>query len=229
LTMNLHLFSMPGVYPLGDIVAASKPYLNVATHPILLYLPAADATLNLAYVNQTRTAFETLAEVEVLDLTQPIPFVDLENIIKQATVLYVPGGNTYLLLDRLHRSGAFDLIKTRVHVGLPFVGFSAGMVICGENILTTNDNNDCGCTQFAGLGFTKYNFASHYPARKCKERELRDNRIREYHKTHANPVLAIEDDGYIEVDNKGTKVVHGHCWLFEAGREKKFLKPGYIG
>ena len=70
---------------------------------------------------------------------------------------------------------------------------------------------------------------AHYPARKDKKSEHRDSRIREYHNTHTHPVLAIEDDGYIEVDHKGTKVVRGHCWLFEAGREKKLLKPGHLG
>lgn len=226
--MNLCLFSMPGGYPLQDIVAASKPHLEVQTDPVVLYLPAADATLNLEYVNRTRTAFKILAEVQVLDLAQPISFVDLEDTIKRTTVVYLPGGNTYLLLDRLCRSGAFHLIKSQVQAGMPYVGFSAGTIICGENILTTNDDNDCGCTQFTGLGFTQYNFVAHFPASTGKEREFRDNRIREYHKTYTNPVLAIEDDGCITVDHKGTKVVRRHCWLFEAGREKKLLKPGYI-
>jgi peptidase E len=112
--MNLHLFSMPGPYPLQDIVAASEPYLTMQSHPVILYLPAAGATLNLEYVDVARTAFENLAEVEVLDLTQPISLVDLESVLGRATVLYIPGGNTYLLLDRLYRSRAFDLIQARV-------------------------------------------------------------------------------------------------------------------
>jgi dipeptidase E len=220
---------MPGAYPLQDIVAASKPYLVVRTHPVILYLPAAGATLNSEYVDVTRTAFENLAEVEILDLTQPIPLVDLESALERATVLYIPGGNTYLLLDRLYRSRAFSLIQARVQAGMPLVGFSAGMTICGENILTTNDNNDCGSTKFTGLGFTKYNFVAHYPAGDREERVQRDSQICEYHTFHANPVLALEDDGCGEIDSEGTKVVCGHCWLFESGREKNLLEPGYVG
>ena len=227
--MHLHLSSMPGAYPLRNVVDASKPYLVAAANPVILYVPAAGATLVSRYVDTTRTAFENLAEVEVLDLTRPVPSVDLESTMTRATVLYIPGGNSYRLLDRLRRSGAFALIQVRVRVGVPLVGFSGGMLICGQNILTSNAKNDCGCTEFAGFGFTEYNFNAHYPAGDGEERARRDARIREYHASHANPVLAVKDDGRVEVDGEGTSVVRGHCWLFEAGREKRLLPLGAIG
>ena len=227
--MNLHLFSIPGESSLQNIVAASKPYLKEHPRPIILYLPAAGSTLNLEYLNRTRVAFETLAEVEVLDMTQPVPYMEIESIIKQATVLYVPGGNTYLLLDRLYRSGAFHLIQERVQAGMAFVGFSAGMVICGKNILTSSDQNECGYTEFTGLGFTQYNFSAHYPASDGEERVQRDSRIHQYHNLHTNQVLALEDDEGIEIDNEGIKVVHGHCWLFDPSGEKVLLEKGYLG
>jgi dipeptidase E len=181
------------------------------------------------YVDVTRTAFENLAEVEILDLTRPIPLIDLESAVERATVLYIPGGNSYLLLDRLHQSGVFDLIQARVEAGMPLVGFSAGMVICGPNILTAVGKNDCESTEFTGLGFSKYSFCAHYPAGDGEERMQRDSRVSEYHNAHANPVLALEDDRYVEIDDKGTQVVRGHCWLFEPGKEKVLLEQGYVG
>jgi peptidase E len=108
------------------------------------------------------------------------------------------------------------------------VGFSAGMVICGENILTTNDKNDCGSTKFTGFGFTEYNFVAHYPAGDREVQVQRDSQICQYHNSHANPVLALEDDGCVEIDREGAKVVRGHCWLFELGKEKILLDQGYI-
>jgi dipeptidase E len=227
-SVNLHLFCLPGAYPVQDIFAASKPYLVTRTDPVVLYLPAAGAILNAEYVDVTRTAFENLAEVAILDLTQPAPLIDLESAVERATILYIPGGNSYLLLDRLHRSGAFGLIQARVKAGMPLVGFSAGMVICGPNILTAVGKNDCERTEFTGLGFSKYNFCAHYPAGDGVERAQRDSQIRGYHNTHANPVLALEDDGCIEIDNKGTQVARGHCWLFEPDSEKVLLERGYV-
>jgi len=219
---------MPGEYPLQDIVAASKPHLALRADPVILYISAAAPVLNPEYVDITRTAFENLAEVEILDLTQPIPFVDVEHAIQETAVLYIPGGNTYLLLERLYRSKAFHLIQTRIQAGMPLLGFSAGMRVCGENILTSNDINDCGCTKYTGFGFTEYNFVAHYPAGDGEESVQRDHRIREYHHDYANPVLALEDDGCVEIGHEGTKIVRGHCWLFEPGREKVLLEHGYI-
>jgi dipeptidase E len=143
--------------------------------------------------------------------------------------LYIPGGNTYLLLDRLRTSGAFALIQARVQAGMLWVGFSAGMVICGPNILTSNNINVFGITEVTGFGFSEYNFMAHYPADDGKERAQRDSQIRAYHNAHTNPVLALEDDGWIKLDDRSTQVVRGHCWLCEPDREKVLLEVGPVG
>ena len=153
--MELYLLNLPGAYLIQDIVAASKPYLAAQPDPVLVYLPAATETINPEHVDIARTAFEHLAEVEILDLSQPVPWVDLERTLQRATVLYIPGGNSYLLLDRLRTSGALALIQDRVWAGMLWVGFSAGMVICGPNILTSNNPNVCELTDLTGLGFTQ--------------------------------------------------------------------------
>jgi peptidase E len=67
--MQLHLFSMPGEYPLRDIVAAGQPHLLAQPQPTVLYLPATGVTIKEEYVEMTREAFKGLAQVEVLDLT----------------------------------------------------------------------------------------------------------------------------------------------------------------
>jgi hypothetical protein len=79
--MNLHLLNLPGAYPIQDIVAASKPSLEAQPDPVLVYLPAAKEKISPEHVEITRTAFDRLAEVEVLDLSQPVPRVDLERVL----------------------------------------------------------------------------------------------------------------------------------------------------
>jgi hypothetical protein len=103
------------------------------------------------------------------------------------------------------------------------------MIVCGKNILTSNDFIDCGNTNSTGLAFTQVNFASHYPPGEGEDRLQRDSQIREYHFTHSNPVLALQDDGYVEIDSQGTRVIHRHCWLFMAGEERILLEHEYIG
>ncbi len=224
--MQLHLFSMPGEYPLRDVVAAAKLHLLAQSQPIVLYLPATSVTIKGEYVDLMREAFRGLAQVEVLDLTVEV-YPDFDAILERASLLCIPGGNTYLLLRRLYQSGLFGLIQQRVRQGLPLVGFSAGMLVCGANILTSNDINCCACTQFTGFGFVPYNFVAHYPGAEGPELDRVNERIVEYyHAFHTNPVLALEDDGYIRVDGRRVELVRGRGWLFEKGKAVAPLNPG---
>ena len=54
---------------------------------------------------------------------------EIEDILRRAALVYVPGGNTFLLNHRLHVSGIMPYLRKKVQAGLPFVGFSAGMIL----------------------------------------------------------------------------------------------------
>jgi dipeptidase E len=73
---------------------------------------------------------------------------EITAVLDNASLLYIPGGNTFCLKQRLHERGLMAEIQTRVRGGLPLVAFSAGTVLCGRNILTTNDMNVCAATDF---------------------------------------------------------------------------------
>ena len=66
---------------------------------------------------------------------------EIENVIRDAALVYITGGNTFLLNHRLHVSGVMPYLKEKIQNGLPMVGVSAGMVLCGPNILTSKDMN----------------------------------------------------------------------------------------
>lgn len=71
------------------------------------------------------------------DLGYEVVHVSLENLateIEGIDAVYVCGGNTFVLLDSLRRTGAGDVLKERVRDGLPYIGLSAGAVICGSSI-----------------------------------------------------------------------------------------------
>jgi dipeptidase E len=113
-----------------------------------------------------------------------------------------------------------------VRDGLPLVAFSAGAVMCGPTMLTTNDMNICACTQFEGFGLTPYNFNVHYPPDDGEARELRDERLWEYHVFNDNHVLALEDDAHLNVKDGQVTLVSGNCWLFEKGKARRKLDAG---
>lgn len=141
--------------------------------------------------------------------------------LARADAIFVGGGNTYALLQRLKQSGLLDAIGERVRGGIPYVGSSAGSNIAGPTILTTNDWNVVGLSDFSALGLVPFNVNPHYletdPA-VAAHSETRDERIAEYHVVNANVVLGIEESTAIRVEHGITGVVGG-------GRVKMF-RPG---
>ena len=150
--------------------------------------------------------------------------------LAQAEALFVGGGNTYALLQRLQSSGLLDAVRDKVRAGLPYAGSSAGSNVAGPNILTTNDWNVVGLSRFDALGLVPFKINPHYkeadPAM-ARFSETRDDRIAEYHTVRDNPVLGIEEGSWVQAEN-GRAVVLGfsRAKLFRHGEAPQWLKSG---
>ncbi len=56
--------------------------------------------------------------------------------------IFVAGGNTFFLLQEMHKSGAIPLIQEKVKEGFLYIGSSAGSVVAGKDIDTAKDADD---------------------------------------------------------------------------------------
>jgi dipeptidase E len=104
---------------------------------------------------------------------------------------------------RLRRSGLLAAIRRRVGAGMPYVGASAGSNVAGPTILTTNDWNVVGLARFDALGLVGFNINPHYKEADpmmAAFSETRDDRIREYHVVHRNPVVGLEEGALVRVE-----------------------------
>jgi len=159
--IDLHLLSTPGDGDIRYIIEACRPYLQAQTRPVVAFMPW--ASVNDDWFPYTQKAFSGLAEVAALN-PAPASLAKSQRILDQCGAVYISGGNTYLLNHRLHESGLFEPLRQRAQVGLPVVGFSAGAIVCGPNILTTRDINLLPTVHFDSLNLLPYNLAAHYPA-----------------------------------------------------------------
>jgi Peptidase E len=220
--MNLYLFSTPGKDDIRYILEAARPYLEDKDDPVIAYIPA--ASLGGTYQEYTEKAFRGLARVATIS-TELMTLPEMEAIIRNAALVYIPGGNTFLLNHRLHISNIMEYLRKKVMAGLPLIGFSAGTVLCGPNILTSNDINTVESTYFSGLNVLPFNFNCHYPEDEIVRLE-KDNWLGEYHVFHDNPVVMLADGAYIRVEGKKTQLVQGQAWILRKGQEKQKLDPG---
>lgn len=217
--MQLHLFSSPGEQDIRYILEASQPYLAAAAQPVVAYLPAASWRSN--WLSYTEKAFAGLGEVAYID-PETMSQAEIQAILDRATVLYISGGNTFLLNHRLHHYGLLADLRQRLRAGLPLVAFSAGAIICGPNMLTANDMNVCATTHFSSLNLVPYNFDMHYPT-DDNARANQDDWLLDYHAYHDNPILALQDGAYLYVDERELTVKAGLCWLLEKGQPRRQL------
>jgi dipeptidase E len=220
--MELHLFSSPGERDIQYVLEASHPYLAAQSNPTVAYLPAAAVGHN--WLDYTEKAFKDLAAVALIDV-ETMNQADIESVLNRAALIYISGGNTFLLNHRLHQRGIVDLLRQKVVDGLPLVAFSAGTTICGPNILTSNDMNMCETAFFSSLNLTPFNFSVHYPADDPARAE-RDDWLQEYHAFHANSILALEDGAYLRIQNSRAVAARGNCWLLAKGQARQKVDIG---
>ena len=220
--MNLHLFSTPGKDDIRYILAAARPYLEGKEDPVVAYLPA--ASLGSTYQEYTEKAFRGMARVATID-TELMSLPEMEALLRNAALVYIPGGNTFLLNHRLHLSNIIEYLRKKVTAGLPLIGFSAGTLLCGPNILTSKDMNTVESPHFSGLNVTPFNFSCHYPQDEIGRLE-KDEWLSEYHVFHENPIILLADGAYLRMEGKKTQLVRGPAWILRKGQEKQELEEG---
>ena len=222
--MHLHLFSDPGD-KLRNIIEVSRPYLEDKDQATVAYLPLASLYAE-KWLEYNKTAFDGLArlvEINAELMTQK----EIENIIREAALVYITGGNTFLLNHRLHTSGILPYLKKKIQNGLPVVGVSAGMIVCGPNILTSKDMNTVGTAHFNGLNVSPFNFFAHY-ALDAYGQSVHDDWLSDYHFFHDNAVIMLSDNAYVKTDGKKTTLVRGEAWILRKDSEKERLKEGNL-
>lgn len=223
--MNLDLFSSPGASPIQNIVNASRPWLDTVDDAVITYLPAAG--VRQRYLEVLQRAFTDLAQTAVIDADSQ-SLSEIETILDKTTVLYIPGGNTYSLNHRLHTTGVAPVLAERLRGGLPYVGFSAGTVLCGATVLTSNDINAVATPHYDGLGLIPCSFSVHFDAKNMVKTQRVDDDVEQFHEFWEHPVVALEDDAWLQQRGDTLSLIRGTAWIYYRGRERKGLEQGVI-
>jgi dipeptidase E len=178
------------------------------------------------WLDQTERFFKGLARIEMVN-TETMELPEMEAILRRAAVVYIPGGNTFLLNHRLHVSHLLPYLRKKIQSGLPVVAFSTGTILCGPNILTSKDMNTVETPHFDGLNLIPFNFFVHY-GEDAYLRAIHDDWLTDYHVFHDNPVIILADGAYVKVLGRKTTLVRGEAWLLRKGEEKERIKAGEI-
>ncbi|MBO6517194.1 MAG: dipeptidase PepE [Bacteroidia bacterium] len=168
----------------------------------VLFIPYAG--VSISYDAYTETVQAALAEhgIEIQGIHQ---FDSAQTAIKQAEAIAVGGGNTFRLVQQLYEQGVLDLIRTRVHDGCPFVGWSAGSNVAGPTLCTTNDMPIVEPRSFDCLNLVPFQINPHYTEDTIPNHggESRKARLEEYICLNTNDVVCLPEGSWLEVNESG--------------------------
>jgi dipeptidase E len=163
------------------------------------------------------------------DLVGVHSFPDPVEAINNAEAVYVGGGNTFRLINQLHRNGTLEAIKKRVDRGMPYMGVSAGSNVACPTMQTTNDMPIVYPPSFDSLGLVPYQLNAHYfdgatfiEANDEYHQhfgETRQDRIYEYHECNETPVIGLRE-GSVIIHSDDSAVVRGNSAVLFLPRQE---------
>ena len=194
----------------------------------ILFVPYArpSGISHLEYTEKAKNVFKIL-NLEIIDYTNE----DLRESLEKCDGIFVGGGNTFLLLNKLYQYSLIDILKNKINSGIPYLGTSAGSNICGMTIGTTNDMPIVHVKNLEALGIIDFNINPHYldPIDGLKHMgESRETRINEFHKFNDQFVIGLREGSYLQVEGddiylKGLK----HAVIFKKENEKFEIENGF--
>jgi len=151
-------------------------------------------------------------------------------LLREADGIFIGGGETFVLLAELQRTGQLALIRERALAGVPCGGSSAGANVIGRRIGTTNDFPVTEVASREALGLLPVAINPHHPTPETKaDFDARVGKIRIY--LQFNPgetVLALANASMVRLHRGEARLVTGRGWIYRAGTNRELTLDAAI-
>lgn len=143
--------------------------------------------------------------------------------------VFVTGGNTFRLLDKLQKTGLLEAIRDRAFEGFPYMGASAGINVTGLTIMTTNDMPIVQPRDMNAMGLVPFQINPHYVDGKFYYEEdgkvipyageSRADRLNQYHEENSTPIIGVREGSALRVRGNTIELLGGKpAHVFEQGK-----------
>jgi len=186
----------------------------------LLYIPIALERVSYESCYDWITKTLTAHTNEFIDITM---WTDLsekkQKQLDKFDAVYIGGGNTFKLLHQFCESNFFSFLLKYINNGGIVYGGSAGAIIIGKDINTSQDNRDKQHKHDKGLSVIgRYVIFCHY------DKKL-DKKIISYIEKYNNPVIAIPEKSGLKIEGKQAVVIGDKpVVIFNLNKEKKVIE-----
>lgn len=220
--------SMFGEAYLAYLLPELKSFFEGCTEIVFIPFARPGGISHDEYTEKVRAAFHPL-NIKVSGLHT---FTDPAEAIRQAEGFFTGGGNTFLLVQQLHRLNLMEELKAAVEGGTPYLGTSAGSNIGGINMKNTNDMPIVYPPDFTTMGLIPFNINAHYldpDPNSTHNGETRETRIKEFHVFNDIPVVGLREGSWIRVKaEQVTTEGSRSSRIFLPDTEPYELEPGSV-
>jgi len=211
-----------------------REYLDHAMPEVLAFLGPIKSLLFVPFAGSDRTLYTEKVKSrfakEGIEVSGLIPLSGGARAIEGAEAVFVGGGNTFRLIDRLQRGRYLEPLRRRALEGMPYLGASAGSVIAAPSIKTTNDMPIVQPQWFEGLALVPFQINAHYMDADPSSRhmgETREERLREFLEENEVPVLALREGAWLRVEGDRARLEGTNgARLFRRGADPEECAPG---
>jgi dipeptidase E len=224
------------ILALSSSRVGNNGYLEMAMPDIYRFL--GDRSLKIAFVpfafvDEDVTPLVNMVAKAFEGYPYKIEIVTKENgtsLIEDADAIMVSGGNTFKLLHDLYEFDLLNIVKGKVKMGTPYIGWSAGANITGATICTTNDMPIVEPKSFRALNFFPFQINPHYynVVIEGHNGETRDQRLTEFVKLNPNVNVVCIPEGTALLMNNGKLQFIGDRPGFLMNNEKGKLQKAEI-
>jgi dipeptidase E len=144
--------------------------------------------------------------------------------------VFVTGGNSFRLVNALHRRSLIGPVREAIDRGIPYFGASAGANVASPSIRTTNDMPIVQPPSFESLNLVPFQINPHYadpPPPEARIGETREERLREFLEENDVVVVALREQTWLEIDGDAMALrgAPGGV-LFRRGSDPEQLREG---
>src|SRR3989344_2037059 len=195
----------------AKIIDKSKP---------LLYIPIAIDKIKHPYTECLKWLKGTFDKLGI-NLYEMWTESELENIKdgpEKFGGVYIGGGNTFYLLKVLKKTNFWTFLKKCIDKDIPIYGGSAGAIIFGHSILSSNDINNSNLKDFDGMNLLgDISIFCHYKPEKDEtvEQKIFTSNLKKI-------IVLPETSGIYLESNKKRKIIGKDAvWLFSKDQKVK--------
>ena len=190
----------------------------------LLFIPLAGEESEWSNgLERIQKTFSTI-EFDNIEMCLDLSELDWE-YLQKFQAIYIDGGNTFDLMDRIHHTHTYELFHRFLHHGGVINGDSAGAIVLGSHLETAHfgdsgDDNDSDVISYQGLNFLG-KWAIH-----CHYNENEDQEIIDFVKEFGFPVIALHENSAVAIENTTIQVIGENSLTIFTDKSVSTVHPG---